>query len=66
MAEIHYNIEISTCDPLKRKMGNSILILSTHQNVKGLKSAIFSMLQVKENDELTAICDELIAKVGGD
>ena len=38
----------------------------THQNEKGLNLAIFSMLQVKENDELTAICDELIAKVGGD
>ena len=37
MAEMHYNLEISTCDPLKCKMGNSILILSTRQNVKGVK-----------------------------
>ena len=29
MTEMHLNSEISTCHPLKSKMGNSILILST-------------------------------------
>ena len=29
MAEMHHNLEISACDPLKYKMGNSILILPT-------------------------------------
>ena len=28
MTEMHYNFEISTCHPLKNKMGSSVLILS--------------------------------------
>ena len=40
---MHHNLEISTSDPLKYEMVNSILILSTcigkiHQNGKGLMS----------------------------
>ena len=69
MAEMHHNFEISICDPSKNKMGYFMLIQHAWENPserKGLNLAIFSMLQVKENDELTAICDELIAKVGGD
>ena len=30
MTEMHHYLEISTCDPLKYKMGNSILNLSTY------------------------------------
>ena len=39
--EIHHNLETLTCDPIKYKMGNPILIVSInmygkiHQNTKG-------------------------------
>ena len=35
-AEVHRNLENSTCDSLKYKIRNHILIVSIHQKTKGL------------------------------
>ena len=41
--EIHHNIENSTCNPLKYKMGSSILIVwENPSEYKGLKVGFFS------------------------
>ena len=50
---IHRNLEISTCDPLKYKMGNSMLILSKHENPSewnGLQPSIFLKLALVNAD----------------
>ena len=54
--EIHHNLETSTADPLKYKMGNPILIVISvcmekiHQNTKyyGLKPLIFIRSRFKQ------------------
>ena len=44
--EIHHNIENSTCDPLKYKMGSSILIVSICMgksiSIQRVKGGVFS------------------------
>ena len=53
MTEMHHNLEISTCDPLKYKMDNSVLILSTYMGesirMKRVKYDIFYLFQAYDD-----------------
>ena len=57
--EIHHNLETSTCDPLKYKMGNTILIVLIYmgksiriKRVNILKGAAILMLSMFYQKEL--------------